>query len=201
MVDLLIRIAKRSIEEHFHADFAARDVYLDSKYVCAILRTYPRFSKSRKKQAFRFPQGLVHLFGDKHDSHQESRRYYFLLNVCKKHRVGVCVDYTSCKVTVLDCNNAIFSEPVLEKHLYPYLVMVPYLVRLAGLDFGSEEPKLFAFERPKCVSQNDNPCDSGLMAVLLIATHVVYGIEACKYINTEILVEEGKSAAIMATEF
>lgn len=78
--------------------------------------------------------------------------------------------------------------------------MVPYLVRLSGLDFGSDETKPFAFELPKGVSQTANPCDSGLMAVLLMATHAVYGIEACKYINTQILMEEGKSAAIMAME-
>ncbi|KAL0722523.1 hypothetical protein Bca4012_037122 [Brassica carinata] len=145
VVDLLIRVAKGSIEKHFHADFSARDVYLDSKYVSEILRTYPRFSKSRKKESFRFPKGLVQLFDDKHDSNHQS-------------------------------------------------------IRLSGLDFGSDETKPFAFERPKGVSQTANPCDSGLMAVLLMATHAVYGIEACKYINTQILMEEGKSAAIMAME-
>lgn len=112
--------------------------------------------------------------------------------------MGVCVDPRSRKITVLDSNTSLYSDMMMEKHLHPHLLMVPYLLRLAGHALDGDETQRLAFERPKGLSHTDHPFDSGLMAVLLMATHAVYGFEACKNINSHILAEEGKSAAIMA---
>lgn len=76
--------------------------------------------------------------------------------------------------------------------------MLPYLLRLAGHALDGDESQRLQFERPKGLSQTDHPFASELMAVLLMATHAVYGIEACKSINSNILAEEGKTAGIMA---
>ncbi|KAL0794669.1 hypothetical protein Bca101_066046 [Brassica carinata] len=200
VVDILIRVLEYSLEQHFHVDFSQMDVYLDSKYTSAIIRTYPRFSKSRKKESFVFPSGLVQPFDESNVSCIHRRRYYFPINVCKKHWVGVCVDPRCGKFTVLDCNTSLYSDVMMEKHLHPHLAMIPHLLRLSGHALPGDERHLLEYERPKCVSQTHNSFDSGLMVVLLMATHVVYGIEACKNINSNILAEEGKSNAIMAFE-
>lgn len=189
-----------TIEHHFHPDFSQRNVYLDSQYVTAVGRVYTKFSKSKKKESFRFPKGLLQYFASKTDRNVERRRYYFPLNICKRHWVGVCVDHTSGKITVLDCNTDMFSDAMIEKQLYPHLVMIHYLLRECGEAYGCEDASPFSFERPKCVSQSVDPFDCGLMTVLLMATHAVYGIEACKNIHQSMLAEEGKSAAIMAFE-
>ncbi|KAG2308382.1 hypothetical protein Bca52824_028130 [Brassica carinata] len=166
VVDILIRVLEYSLEQHFHVDFSLMDVYLDNKYTSGIIRTYPRFSKSRKKESFVFPTGLIQPFDERNVSYIHRRRYYFQINVCKKHWV------------VLDCNTSLYSDVMMEKHLHPHLAMIPHLLRLSGHALPGDERHLLEYERPKCVSQTQNSFDSGLMAVLLMATHAVYGIEA-----------------------
>lgn len=61
VVDILIRLVEYSIEQHFHPDFSERDVYLDSRYTSAIVRTYPRLSKNRKKSHLFFPPDWLKL--------------------------------------------------------------------------------------------------------------------------------------------
>ncbi|KAG2322847.1 hypothetical protein Bca52824_016060 [Brassica carinata] len=149
VVDILIRVLKYSLEQHFHVDFSLMDVYLDSKYTSGIIRTYPRFSKSRKK-----------LKRVRNVSYIHRRRYYFPINVCKKHWVGVCVDPMCGKFTVLDCNTSFYSDVMMEKHLHPHLAMIPHLLRLSGHALPGDERHLLEYERPKCVSQTHNSFDS-----------------------------------------
>ncbi|KAG2330025.1 hypothetical protein Bca52824_001205 [Brassica carinata] len=78
--------------------------------------------------------------------------------------------------------------------------MLPYLARHLCEDMRQDGVMPYQFDRPKVISQNDNPPDSGLMAALMV-THAVYGIEACKNITYDSLGKEGESAAIMAYKF
>lgn len=160
VVDILIRVLEYSLEQHFHVDFSLMDVYLDSKYTSGIIRTYPRFSKSRKKESFVFLTGLVQPFDERNVSYIHRRRYYFPINVCKKHWVGVCVDPMCGKFTVLDCNTSFYSDVMMEKHLHPHLAMIPHLLRLSGHALPGDERHLLEYERPKCVSQTHNSFDS-----------------------------------------
>ncbi|KAH0928841.1 hypothetical protein HID58_014568 [Brassica napus] len=201
VVDVLMQLVQFNIHQHYPAKSHQRTVFLDSKYVSGISRTYPKFCKSRKKQSFIFPKGVVQAFLDRDEANLQATRYYFPLNVGKKHWVGICVDRNCGKITVLDCNTCLFTDEKIEKHLYPHLHMLPYIVRLSTRAVGSAEPKRFSVERPKNLSQIQNPCDDGLMSVLLMCSHAVYGIEACKNISTDSLVEEGKSAVVLAFEY
>ncbi|KAG5400463.1 hypothetical protein IGI04_015070 [Brassica rapa subsp. trilocularis] len=201
VVDVLMQLVQFNIHQHYPAKSHQRTVFLDSKYVSGISRTYPKFCKSRKKQSFIFPKGVVQAFLDRDEANFQATRYYFPLNVGKKHWVGICVDRNCGKITVLDCNTCLFTDEKIEKHLYPHLHMLPYIVRLSTRAVGSAEPKRFSVERPKNLSQIQNPCDDGLMSVLLMCSHAVYGIEACKNISTDSLVEEGKSAVVLAFEY
>lgn len=96
------------------------------------------------------------------------------------------------KITVLDCNTAMFPDAIIEKQLYPHSLMIPYLVRQSGQPYGCDAGPRYAFERPKGLSQSEDPLHCGLMSVLLMATHAVYGIEACKNIHVNILAKKGR---------
>ncbi|XP_009107909.2 uncharacterized protein LOC103833579 isoform X2 [Brassica rapa] len=200
VVDILIRLVQYTVQQQFTAHTQHRDVFLDNTYASTITKTYPKFRKSRKKNAYIFPRGVVKIFTTREDSFLQPTRYYFPLNVGKKHWVGICVDHNRGKITVLDSNTSLFTDAIMEKHLQPHLVMLSYLLRLSMQVSGTDEPKRFAVERPKDLAQTQNPADTGLMAVLFMSTHAVYGLEACKNINTDVLVEAGRSAAVMAFE-
>ncbi|KAL0712999.1 hypothetical protein Bca4012_019977 [Brassica carinata] len=106
--------------------------------------------------------------------------YYFLdTRFGKKHWIGVCFDTSRCKLSVLDCN---------------------YLARHFGEEMGVQRVMPYKFDRPKSVFQNANPADAGLIAVLLMLKHAVYGFEACRHLSAESVADEGKSAAIMDFE-
>ncbi|XP_013668641.1 uncharacterized protein LOC106372932 [Brassica napus] len=199
-VDILIRLVQYTVQQQFTAHTQHRDVFLDNTYASAITKTYPKFCKSRKKDTYIFPRGVVKIFTTRDDAFLQPTRYYFPLNVGKKNWVGICVDHHCGKITVLDSNTSLFTDAMMEKHLQPHLLMLPYLLRLSMQVSGTDEPKRFAVERPKDLSQTKNPSDAGLMAVLFMSTHAVYGLEACKNINTDVLVEAGRSAAVMAFE-
>ncbi|KAL0759730.1 hypothetical protein Bca101_075880 [Brassica carinata] len=145
VVDILIRLVQYTVQQQFTAHTQHRDVFLDNTYASAITKTYPKFCKSRKKDTYIFPRGVVKIFTTRDDA---------------------------------------FLQPT----------------RLSMQVSGTDEPKRFAVERPKDLSQTKNPSDAGLMAVLFMSTHAVYGLEACKNINTDVLVEAGRSAAVMAFE-
>ncbi|XP_013589634.1 PREDICTED: uncharacterized protein LOC106298085 [Brassica oleracea var. oleracea] len=164
VVDILIRLVQSIIHQQFRGERHERYVFLDSKYVSAIGRTYPKFCKSKKKDSNVFPKGLLEMFTRTIDANIQPSRYYFPLNVGKKHWVGICVDRLCGKITVLDCNTSIFSDAIIENHLQPHLLMLPYLLRLSMQAFGSAEAEPFAVDRSKDISESKNPSDDGFMA-------------------------------------
>lgn len=80
--------------------------------------------------------------------------------------------------------------------------MLPYLARYACLKIETD-PVIQCYDvaRLKSVAQFKNEADSGLISLLFMASHALYGPEACKNIGDDVLVEESKSATILAYEF
>lgn len=174
--------------------------FLDTRFGTSIVRNYQKFSKANKKESFKFPKGVLDFFGERDASPRLGIHYYFPLNLGKKHWIGVCFDTCRGKLYVLDCNVALFNETSMGRFLSPFLQMLPYLARHFGKEMGGQRVMPFKFDRPKSVFQIDNPADAGLMAVLLMVKHAVYGFEACRNLSPETVADEGKSAAIMAME-
>ncbi|CAN7127029.1 unnamed protein product [Brassica rapa subsp. narinosa] len=202
VMDILIRVARIAVCPNLPPEGPRSSQFLDTKFVVAINRTFPKFLKSRNKDAYKFPKGLMDIFPSKDGPPVHSLRYYFPFNVGMKHWVGICFDAGSGVLTVLDCNTSLYKDSAVEKYLNPIVQVLPYLARYVGHSIG-EEPVFHCYDvaRPKYVAQNKNHSDSGLMALLLMATHALYGIEACKHISADILEEEGMRAAILAYEF
>ncbi|XP_048596182.1 uncharacterized protein LOC125577998 [Brassica napus] len=202
VIDILIRVVRRSTLLHLSEEGRSSVALLDTKFVAAINKTFPKFVKSRNKEGYMFPKGLRDIFPSANDAAVHPTRYYFPCNLGNKHWVGICFDAGIGVITVLDCNISLYKERSLETDLKPIVQMLPYLARFACQPIGDDNViQCYDVARPKFVSQNKNPSDSGLMAVLLMANHAVYGTEACKNISHERLEAEGRRAAILVYEF
>ncbi|XP_009123716.1 uncharacterized protein LOC103848589 [Brassica rapa] len=202
VIDILIRVVRRSTLLHLSEEGRSSVALLDTKFVAAINKTYPKFVKSRNKEGYMFPKGLRDIFPSANDAAVHPTRYYFPCNLGNKHWVGICFDAGIGVITVLDCNISLYKERSLETDLKPIVQMLPYLARFACQPIGDDNViQCYDVARPKFVSQNKNPSDSGLMVVLLMANHAVYGTEACKNISHERLEAEGRRAAIWVYEF
>ncbi|KAL0854167.1 hypothetical protein Bca101_059319 [Brassica carinata] len=201
VVDILIRLVRLVVLQQPATEGVHNYYFLDSKFASSLSRHYCKFTKSKNKEAYKFPKSLLGFFHDTNGSSLHRRRFYFPLNISQKHWVGICFDTVYGQLTVLDCNFSLFNEEAMEKRLSPFLHMLPYMFRqLCGEIYG-EEVLPYTFDRPKSVSQQGDLPESGLMAVMFMVIHAVHGIDACKSITSDSLNEEAKCAAIMAFEF
>ncbi|CAG7909098.1 unnamed protein product [Brassica rapa] len=202
VVDILIRVLRSVILDQLPSEGSQCAEFLDTKFGAAIMKNFPRFLKSKNKESYIFPKSLSGIFPTKEAPKVNPRKYYFPLNVGNKHWVGICFDAVCGTVTILDSCLALHKQKALEKIITPVIQMLPYLARYASLDIETD-PVIQCYDvaRPKSVAQIRNEADSGLMSLLFMARHALYGPEACKNIGDDVLVEESKSAAILAYEF
>ncbi|CAG7910175.1 unnamed protein product [Brassica rapa] len=202
VVDILIRVLRSVILDQLPSEGSHSAEFLDSKFGAAIMKNFVRFLKSKNKESYIFPKSLSGIFPTKEAPKVNPRKYYFPLNAGNKHWVGICFDAVCGTVTILDSCLALHKQKALEKIITPVIQTLPYLARYASLDIDTE-PVIQCYDvaRPKSVAQIKNEADSGLMSLLFMARHALYGPEACKNIGDDVLVEESKSAAILAYEF
>lgn len=202
VMDMLTRVLRSSIMHLMDDDRQHRVAFLDSKFVAAMNRTFPKFCKSLDKAAYMFPTGLRDMFPTSDTMEVPPTRYYFPFFAAKNHWVGICFDASEGVLTVLDSNNGMLKDNVVEKKLKPIVLMLPYLARFA-CQLSGDLSIIHCFDvvRPKSVEQITKPADSGLMALLLMGRHAIYGMEACKNITSDVLAAEGKRAAILTYEF
>ncbi|CAN7008986.1 unnamed protein product [Brassica rapa subsp. trilocularis] len=202
VVDILIRVLRSVILDQLPSEGSQSAEFLDTKFGAAIMKNFLRFLKSKNKESYIFPKSLSGIFPTKESPKVNPRKYYFPLNVGNKHWVGICFDAVCGTVTILDSCLALHKQKALEKIINPVIQTLPYLARYASLDIETD-PVIQCYDvaRPKSVAQIKNEADSGLMSLLFMARHALYGPEACKNIGDDVLVEESKSAAILAYEF
>ncbi|KAG2308216.1 hypothetical protein Bca52824_027964 [Brassica carinata] len=188
VIDIVIRVIRSSLAAAHALDGQRRVAFLDSKFVAAMNSMLPNFVRVEIKRhtCFQRIEGY----------------YYFPCFLGNNHWVGICFDASEGVLTVLDCNIGLSKDNAVEKKLKPIVLMLPYLARFACQPVG-DEPIIQCFDvvRPKSLEQINNPADSGLMALVLMGRHAVYGMEACKNISSDVLAEEGKRAAILTYEF
>ncbi|CAN7116552.1 unnamed protein product [Brassica rapa subsp. narinosa] len=202
VVDILIRVLRSVILDQLPSEGSQSAEFLDTKFGAAIMKNFLRFLKSKNKESYIFPKSLSGIFPTKESPKVNPRKYYFPLNVGNKHWVGICFDAVCGTVTIIDSCLALHKQKALEKIINPVIQTLPYLARYASLDIETD-PVIQCYDvaRPKSVAQIKNEADSGLMSLLFMARHALYGPEACKNIGDDVLVEESKSAAILAYEF
>ncbi|KAF8051931.1 hypothetical protein N665_1642s0006 [Sinapis alba] len=199
VVDVLTHHIRSVYNSHTDHLPPTLSTFLDTKFVSALSKNYTRFSKTVKKDNFKFPTSLCEsLFAA--SSYMEAFRFYFPFNFDKKHWVGVCIDTTNWQLVVLDCNTCIRTDALLSKELRLVAIMFPYVLRQAGKLIGVKEMKAFAIERPRTVPQNQNQIESAVTAVLLIQAHSFGGLDVCKCITPNVLEGHVQRAAVKIVE-
>ncbi|KAF8104492.1 hypothetical protein N665_0172s0121 [Sinapis alba] len=93
-------------------------VFLDTKFVFQLSKSYGRFSKAVEKEVFKFFPTMCSSFIEVCPN-LETSRFYFPFNLDKIHWVGVCIDTTSSQLIVLDCNHSIRTDVMMCKEMGP----------------------------------------------------------------------------------
>lgn len=171
-------------------------VFLNTKFVSLFSKSFPKFSKSTKKDNVRFPAAMCSFIADDCPI-VEVRRFYFLFNFDQQHWVGVCVDLSLFQVIVLDCNTSLKKNATVGKNLRPITQMFPYILRQAGRQLTVKEMKPFTLDRPRDVPQNTNLFESAITSILLLQAHAVGGVDVCICITPEVLDTEVQQIAVM----
>lgn len=65
VVDILIWVLRSEISHHFPTNCPWSAEFLDTKFVSAIMRNFPRFLKSKSKDGYVFPKGMSDIFPSK----------------------------------------------------------------------------------------------------------------------------------------
>uniref|UniRef100_A0A0D3D9T1 Ubiquitin-like protease family profile domain-containing protein n=1 Tax=Brassica oleracea var. oleracea TaxID=109376 RepID=A0A0D3D9T1_BRAOL len=125
VVDILIRLVRYVVSGQPCTEGVNRYEFLDTKFGASIVRNYPKFSMSKKKDSYPFPKGLMDYFGNKGVSSTYPIRYYIPFLIEKKHWIGVCFDTSKGHLHVFDSNMSFTKEATMARNLTPLLQMLP----------------------------------------------------------------------------
>ncbi|CDY11672.1 BnaC06g12800D [Brassica napus] len=177
VLDVLIHHTRSVFQSHPVSLQSKNSVFLDTKFVSLLAKTFAKFSKASKKEIFRFPAALADYLVQDFPI-DEANRFYFPFNFDKKHWVGVCVDSSLGQVSVLDSNTSLRTDGMIT----------------------SKDMKTFTIDRPRSIPQNTTSFDSGVTSILIIQAHAVGGLEVCKCITPDVLDIEVERLAVMIYE-
>lgn len=199
VLDVLINHTRSVFQTHPDQIQTKNSVFVDTKFVSLLTKSYSKFSKASKKDTFRFEQALFdNCQGDLPIA--EASRFYLPFNFDKQHWVGVCVDISTSQVIVLDCNTPLRTDAMISKELRPISAMFPYLLRQAGKQVTAKDLKPLSIDRPRCIPQNTSNFKSGITSILFIQAHAVGGVEVCKCITKDLLSSEVERMGVMIYE-
>ncbi|CAN6917057.1 hypothetical protein HID58_042778 [Brassica napus] len=107
----------------------------------------------------------------------------------------VVIDIAQWRIHVLDCNRACVQDEKLEALLQPFVVLMPFLIRLNGgealNEAATESPlQITRLDLPICCEPTDNIAQvSNLTEERLSIAAQTYAVEAFAYFNPEHLKE------------
>ncbi|CAN6886069.1 unnamed protein product [Brassica oleracea] len=199
VLDVLIHHPRSVFQSHPVSLQSKNSVFLDTKFVSLLAKTFAKFSKASKKEIFRFPAALADYLVQDFPI-DEANRFYFPFNFDKKHWVGICVDSSLGQVSVLDSNTSLRTDGMFTSEMRSISQMFLYILRQAGKQISSKDMKTFTIDRPRSIPQNTTSFDSGVTSILLIQAHAVGGLEVCKCITPDVLDVEVERLAVMIYE-
>ncbi|KAL0730053.1 hypothetical protein Bca4012_026146 [Brassica carinata] len=173
--DILMRLVRSTFYNQVGCSGDNTPKFLDSRFVTLLARNYDRFKRSKVRESYVFAKGLVDCLVKSCSSGNAATRFYLPHHVDKKHWIGVCVDFTTAKIYILDSNSAVRSDFDLTRDLLPISEMFPFLLK--------------------------NCAYSALTAALLIQTHAMFGPETCRCLTSAVISDEAHRAAVMLYEF
>lgn len=167
-------------------NYLAGPVFMDTQFVSQFTKLYSKFSKSSKKDNYKFSGEVTEMFMQL-PAYADADRFYFPFCLDKTYWVGICVDCGTWSVTVFDCNISIRTDYMMNKEVRPLALMFPYLLKQVGRQVGTRDCKAMAIERPRSIPQQNEVKDSGVSSVFFIQAHAVRGIDACKCITPDVI--------------
>ncbi|KAG2329652.1 hypothetical protein Bca52824_000832 [Brassica carinata] len=201
VVDILVKLLRFNLEKHLALPSGHPSPFFDTRFFKALSRAYPKFKRCKNRETFSFSRGLCAYFSSPLHDTKAGSSYYVPFCGGKKHWLGLCVNCSERKITVLDCNPTLSSDKDLATDLAPVCVMFPYLLKQAGGTTFCDVLTPFSIERPEGLVINYALPDSGLTAMLLLQSHALGGIEECKSISPANIAEEAKRAVVMVYEY
>ncbi|KAL0898287.1 hypothetical protein Bca101_082248 [Brassica carinata] len=148
-------------------------VFLNTKFVSLLAKSFTKFTKAAKKENFRFSAAICSL---------------------------AAADCPIAEVIVMDCNTSLKTDATVATDLRPITQMFPYILRQGGRQLSTKEMKPFTIDRLRTVPQNTNMFESGITSTLLLQAHDVGGVDVCKCITSEVLETEVQRIAVMMYE-
>ncbi|KAL0844975.1 hypothetical protein Bca101_018221 [Brassica carinata] len=201
VVDILVKLLRFKLEKHLALPSGHPSPFFDTRFFKALSRAYPKFKRCKNRDTFSFSRGLCAYFSSPLHDTKAGSSYYVPFCGGKKHWLGLCVNCSERKITVLDCNPTLSSDKDLATDLAPVCVMFPYLLKQAGGTTFCDVLTPFSIERPEGLVINYALPDSGLTAMLLLQSHALGGIEECKSISPANIAEEARRAVVMVYEY
>lgn len=195
-----MRVIAASLNRRVCEGSSTTPVFLDSRVQVLLFRNFTKFRKSKRESQYVFTQALVDTLQKSLNFNPAVSLFYMPVSIGRKHWVGICVDISTAKVYVLDCNPQVIDDKALSKELAPITEMFPSLLKHCGLlvEYGN---KAFVVERVKGVVKNPNPSDAAITSCLLMQTHALSGPETCRSITPSLIPDEAQTAAVMVYEF
>ncbi|KAF8105788.1 hypothetical protein N665_0155s0009 [Sinapis alba] len=199
VVNILISHIDTLFRSQPHPQQTNNCVFMDMQFVSQLSKMYTKFSKSSKKDGFKFTASVVESI-QQDPSKSDVGRFYFPFNLDQKYWVGICVDCISWSVMVLDYNTALRTDYLMNKEVRPIAQMFPYLLKQAGRQVGLRECKAMAIERSQTIPQQNKITDSGVETIIFIQAHAVGGVEVCKCITPDVLHTEVEQLGVSLYE-
>ncbi|KAF3503408.1 hypothetical protein F2Q69_00044219 [Brassica cretica] len=200
VIDILMRVIAASVNSQVSDRGHTTPLFLDSRVQVLLSMNFPKFRKSKTQTQYVFTKALVDIVKKSLNFNSGLSHFYMPVTIARKHWVAVCVDITTAKIYVLDCNPDVLDDKALSKELAPVTEMFPSLLKHCGA-LVEYVDKAVVVERMKGVVKNTNPADAAITACLLIQTHALYGAEICSSITPLVIPEETQRAAVMIYEF
>lgn len=167
VLDIFTRLVRSMFDNQVTAKGDNTSRFLDSQFAAMLLGNYPKFKKVK-------PKGQVNFLRKSYSFVTTATRLYLPFNLDKKHWIGLCVDFTTSKIYVFDCNSGLQTNTALGKELLSISEKFIFLMKQCGAsDVVVDKP--LAVEKIKGVAQNTNPANAGITTSLLIQTHALFG--------------------------
>lgn len=153
---------------------------MDTWFTCTLCNEFPKFNKSKKKQAWSWTSliknyvcgvvpGRMNILG----WYSDVDILYAPMSWGSDHWVALMIDLKTGKIAIMDSLERANNKKAVDKIMKPIVVMLKAIVEDLVHDTNSTSPVAtsFVYERLSDVSQNDRTGDCGPLSVKFIKLH------------------------------
>ncbi|XP_024004877.1 uncharacterized protein LOC112082022 [Eutrema salsugineum] len=172
--------------------------FMETKFVAHLMKCWGKFKNLAPKDRPKFVIGdaVMEYLEPETPKQPPPERLYLPFNVDKEHWIAVYVDVLGGSILAIDCNTSLRMEAAVKKEITHLAQMLPYVLKRLT---GYKRPincKVFSMQRAKGIPQNPIRTDSGVSAALFAMLHCIGGVERCKLMTPEELVNASQVLAV-----